>query len=125
MLVVDDDEDVRRLLALLFESEGFDAATAEDGLEAIELAEAYQPDVVTLDWDMPLMSGIDAARRLRRALPTALIVMFTGRAGDDRRASAVEAGADDLVDKGGGPLPLLAFAMHHVSTLPGARRLAV
>ena len=112
VLVVDDDPDVRHILGVLFTAEGFEPFSAEDGLEAMELADAYQPDVVTLDWEMPALSGIEALPPLRTALPTALIVMFTSNSGSTDRIRAREAGADGLVDKQDGPLPLLTLVKH-------------
>lgn len=78
VLVVDDDEEIRHALRLLFEIEQFRiVGEAVDGYEAIKLAERHQPDYVILDYRMPLMNGADAARVIRSVAPRARIIAFS------------------------------------------------
>lgn len=56
-LIVEDDSDIRELLAEILEGEGFEVGTAEDGLEALEELAKARPDLITLDLNMPRMSG--------------------------------------------------------------------
>lgn len=65
VLVVDDNEDAASALAELLELEGHESRTASDGLEAIQIAEEWRPDVVLLDLGMPRIDGYEAARRIR------------------------------------------------------------
>jgi CheY-like chemotaxis protein len=81
-LVVDDSSVIRDLIAVNLELEGFRVTTAGDGQEAVELAGAIAPDVITLDVMMPRLNGFEAVERLRADERTAAItvVMVTGRA---------------------------------------------
>lgn len=101
LLVVDDDPTIRRLLALLlrFEPEIELVAEAADGLEAIEAAGRYQPDVVLLDVSMPLLDGVDAIPGVRAAAPDCRIVAHSAL--EQRRDDALAAGAHDWVTKSG------------------------
>ena len=78
VLIVDDDEEVRHVLRLLCEVESFEVVgEAENGLEAISLAMAHQPDVVILDYRMPRLDGKATAAMLRTISPDARIVAFS------------------------------------------------
>ena len=78
ILLVDDDEDIRHVLRILFEIEGYRVVgEAADGLEAIGLAPAKRPDFVVLDAAMPNLDGAEAARFLRVILPDSRIVAFS------------------------------------------------
>lgn len=88
VLVVDDDEEIRHALRLLFEIERFTVVgEAMDGYEAIKLAEQHQPDYVILDYRMPLMNGADAARVIRSVAPRVRIIAFSAHL-EDRPAWA-------------------------------------
>jgi two-component system cell cycle response regulator DivK len=65
VLIVDDNEDSREILALILGMHGFKTVQARDGLEAVELARAHKPAVVVTDVFMPRLDGIDLTRRLR------------------------------------------------------------
>jgi CheY-like chemotaxis protein len=81
VLVVDDDEVIRRLIAANLTLEGFDVATAVDGQDCLEKVSAIAPDVITLDAMMPRLDGWETARRLRTRPDTAHIkvVLITAR----------------------------------------------
>ena len=72
---------------------------AENGHEALSLAEELQPDVVLMDVDMPLMSGVEALGELRRRLPEARVIFLTGSEGSASLAGARDAGADAFLLK--------------------------
>jgi CheY-like chemotaxis protein len=65
ILVVDDSTDTSRLLSRFITLLGHDVRTARDGLEGVEAASEFRPDVVLMDLDMPILDGFDAARRIR------------------------------------------------------------
>ncbi len=65
ILVVDDEQDVLIYLSTLFEDNGFDTVTAKDGIEALKVAKANLPDLITLDITMPEQSGIKTYRSLK------------------------------------------------------------
>lgn len=78
VLIVDDDEEIRHVLRIMFELEGFEiTGEAASGLEAIPLALKHQPDVVLLDYLMPGMNGEEVARMMRTIAPDARIVAFS------------------------------------------------
>jgi signal transduction histidine kinase len=98
ILVIDDDEDVARVISYVFESQGHRVITAHNGREAIELAKRHRPDMMTLDLIMPDVNGYDVLRELRQAgdrrrIPIVCISMET----DPGRAMA--AGADYYLEK--------------------------
>jgi CheY-like chemotaxis protein len=79
-LIIDDEQDMRVYLEALFRKAGFETETAENGEEGVWLAEAHQPDLITLDVLMPRKSGIKAYRGLRSSEKTREIpiVVLTG-----------------------------------------------
>jgi len=98
VLVVDDDDDIRFLVATVLEDEGFAVETARDGLDALDAVERTMPDVIVLDMKMPRMDGPTFARALRSRFDRrAKLVVVT--AADSVRRSAAEAGADASVGK--------------------------
>ena len=110
ILVVDDDPLIRRLIATTLENvAGFDILEAEDGVDALEKADAARPTIVFLDIDMPRMDGVEACQRLRRSPATAAatIVMLTAAADAGAETRAVEAGADLYMTKPFSPLEVL------------------
>src|ERR1700753_3198594 len=87
VLVVDDDEVIRRLIAVNLQLEGFDVETAVDGQDCLERVTEIDPDVITLDVMMPRLDGWETAVQLRKLPETAHIkvVLITARAqGDDK-----------------------------------------
>ena len=95
VLVVDDNADTAESLGMLLEVRGNAVRIAYDGLEALEAADAFDPDIVLLDIGMPKMSGYEVARRLRAERgDSVLIVAITGWGQEDDRRRAREAGFD-------------------------------
>jgi CheY-like chemotaxis protein len=96
VLLVDDNSDSTEPLSLLLQSKGHDTRVAVAGLEAISIADEFQPHCVVLDLGLPGMDGYEVARRLRER-PYGLkltLVALTGWAGKDVRVRAAEAGFD-------------------------------
>ena len=89
--MVDDNRDAADSLALLLTLQGSEVRTAYDGLEAIEAAAAFHPDVVLSDLGMPRMNGYDAAQRIREQCPGRVVLVAMtgwGQEEDKRRSSA-------------------------------------
>jgi CheY-like chemotaxis protein len=120
VLVVDDSDAVRDLLTVNLELEGFDVRAAGDGEEGIDVAESWQPHVITLDVVMPRLGGFETVERLRKAAATAHIpvVIVTGRAQAGDRTRGEELGVDAYLTKPFEPADLVAV----VTELAGAGR---
>ncbi|WP_329120534.1 response regulator transcription factor [Streptomyces sp. NBC_01465] len=99
ILIVDDEPAVREALQRSLAFEGYATEVAVDGLDALTKAEAYSPDLVILDIQMPRMDGMTAARRLRASGSTTPILMLTARDTVGDRVTGLDAGADDYLVK--------------------------
>jgi putative two-component system response regulator len=101
VLVVDDEERNRKLLVAMIEAEGYSAAEAADGTQALELARQSPPDLVLLDIMMPGVDGYEVARQLKAAEATRSVPIVMVTALDDResRLRGLEAGAEEFVTK--------------------------
>ena len=110
VLVVDDAANLRELLTILLEAEDDFAVVgvAADGAQAVEKAAELQPDVVLLDLAMPVMDGLQALPELRRLLPSARLVVFSGYDEVTLARAALEVGADAYIEKGTSVLQLVA-----------------
>ena len=100
-LIVDDSRIIRKVSRRIVEGLGYEVDEAADGAEALASCSAALPDVVLLDWNMPVMDGLTFLRRLR-ALPNGdrPKVLFCSIESDpDRIAEALAAGADEYVMK--------------------------
>ncbi|HZF33899.1 MAG TPA: response regulator [Candidatus Angelobacter sp.] len=110
ILVVEDQEDNRRIMRDLLTSAGFELLEATTGEEGIHLAETRRPDLILMDIQMPVLDGYEATRRIKAAteLQHIPIIVVTSYAlsGDDAKARA--AGADGYVAKPFSPRELLA-----------------
>ena len=89
VLVVDDDEDVRDTLARALEDEGYGAASAATGPEALELVRREVPDVVLLDLKLPGMGGPEVLKEIRKRHPDLPVVIVTGYPDSDLMAEAM------------------------------------
>ena len=103
VLVVEDVPELSRLLEMTFELDGrFEpVGTASSGGAALDLAAREQPDAIVLDVGINGVDGMDVLPLLRRVVPGARIIVFTGHDDDELRDKALVAGASDWVLKGG------------------------
>jgi two-component system, NtrC family, nitrogen regulation response regulator NtrX len=99
ILIVDDEPNIRRLLAALLEAEGHVARTAATGEEAVAAVAEDEPDVVLLDLALPAMSGLDVLASLRSAHAALPVVMMSGRATLDDAVQATKIGAFHFIEK--------------------------
>ena len=100
-LIVDDSKVIRKVARHILETLEFQVDEAGDGREALERCEANMPDVVLLDWNMPVMSGMEFLRALRGGTtPSQPKVVFCTTENDIAHIrAAIEAGADEYVMK--------------------------
>src|SRR6201993_2708782 len=110
VLIVEDEAPLVTLLRYNLEREGFEVCEAGDGEEALIQIAERKPDIVLLDWMLPLVSGIEVCRQIRRApesrsLP---VVMLTARGEEGDRVRGLNSGADDYVVKPFSPSELIA-----------------
>ncbi len=101
VLIADDDPAIRKLLQTLLSRNGFTVTAVSNGLLAYETALGVRPDLILLDWMMPILDGRSAAHKLKgdertRHIP---IVMLTSQARTEDKVSALEAGAQDYLTK--------------------------
>ena len=111
VVVVDDTEDIRDLVRLSLEARGPFQVVGEagDGLAGIAAVETLQPDLVLLDLQMPVMTGLDALPRIKEVCPRACVVVMSGLASEVMAQHAMEAGADGYAQKGMSPADLVAL----------------
>jgi diguanylate cyclase (GGDEF)-like protein len=112
VLVIDDDRNLRKIIATNLELAGFGVDTAADGFEALARLEDRQPDLVLLDLMMPHMSGYEVARRIRAhknpSIANVPIIILTAKSETEDKLRGFDAGADDYVTKPFGPQELIA-----------------
>jgi two-component system, OmpR family, phosphate regulon response regulator PhoB len=101
VLIVEDEAPLVALLRYNLEKEGFAVAEAADGEEALLQIAERKPDAVLLDWMLPLVSGIEVCRQIRRAPATRSmpVIMLTARGEEGDRVRGLNSGADDYVVK--------------------------
>ena len=98
ILVVDDEKLLVKGIRFNLENEGYEVITGADGVEAVEIASAQNPDLIVLDLMMPRMDGLEACRRIRE-FSDVPIIMLTAKADDMDKLLGFEHGADDYLTK--------------------------
>lgn len=98
ILIIEDERRIAAAVSDYLKAEGFAVVTAEDGVSGLERARALRPDLVVLDLMLPLMSGLEVLRELRResSLP---VIVLTARSEETDRVLGLELGADDYLTK--------------------------
>ncbi len=101
VMVVDDSLTVRKITGRMLAREGYEVATAKDGVDALQQLQEMKPDCILLDVEMPRMDGFEFARNVRadeatRAIP---IIMITSRTADKHRTRAMELGVNEYMGK--------------------------
>jgi CheY-like chemotaxis protein len=101
VLVAEDHEDTRFILKYMLTMRGFDVAEAENGEEAIDMAQRLRPGLILMDASLPRLDGISATRRMRglATLRNVPIVFLSGHAEPQVQAQARDAGCDDYLVK--------------------------
>ena len=101
VLIADDNEVIRRMLCCLFDSQSdFEVCgAAENGQEAVEMAQLLRPDLVMLDLSMPVMNGIEAACTLKRLMPMTPLIVFSDFSDMFSERKALATGVATLISK--------------------------
>lgn len=101
ILLVDDEPDILEIVSYNLRQESYEVYTAENGKEALKIAEKVRPHLIVLDVMMPVMDGIEACKRIRKnkILKDTLVTFLTARAEDYAQIKALEAGGDDYINK--------------------------
>lgn len=107
ILVVDDEQKIRSLVASYLRSDGFEVVEATDGKEAVAAVSMRKPDLVVMDIRMPGMDGFEALNEIRR-LSDVYVILLTARAEETDRIIGLSVGADDYVTKPFSPRELVA-----------------
>jgi two-component system KDP operon response regulator KdpE len=107
VLVVDDEDQIRRTLAINLQARGYDVSLAPDGVTALTLAARARPDVVILDLGLPDVDGLEVLQGIR-GWSSVPIVVLSAREDETDKVAALDAGADDYVSKPFGIDELLA-----------------
>ncbi|WP_425637622.1 response regulator transcription factor [Algoriphagus yeomjeoni] len=101
VLVVDDEPDIVEILKYNLQKEGYEVATAEDGIKAVKVAAKFLPDVILLDIMMPNQDGVETCLQVRQIpeLKNTFIIFLTARMEEYSEVAAFDVGADDYITK--------------------------
>jgi two-component system cell cycle response regulator DivK len=101
ILIVEDSDDARYFMRLALEDHGYSIVEAENGAQAVELAQSARPDIILMDLSLPIMDGIAATERIRASdrLGAIPIIAVTAHQETDFRAGAKAAGFDAYITK--------------------------
>ena len=99
VLIADDEANILMLLEMELQAEGYTTIACSDGSKALAQIREMAPAIALLDWNMPIITGLDVCRRLRETGNRLPVIMITARDEMDDRVAALDAGADDFIAK--------------------------
>lgn len=99
VLIVEDENQVARLIELELSYEGYQVEIADDGKEALEKVEKFKPDLIVLDWILPEIDGLEVVRRVRSDGNDVPVIMLTGKSALSDKVVSLDSGADDYLTK--------------------------
>ncbi|CAA7602170.1 Two component system, signal transduction response regulator [Acididesulfobacillus acetoxydans] len=108
ILVVEDEEPIRRFITLNLNAAGFTVSEAGSGEEALRLLDSFQPKVVVLDLMLPGIGGLEVCQKIREAFSDIFVLVLTAKGLDTDKILGLELGADDYMVKPFNPLELIA-----------------
>lgn len=108
ILIVDDEQSIRTLLAYNLKQAGYTTVMAEDGEEAIRFADQEKPDLILLDLMLPKIDGIEVCKQLRKQHIHIPIIMLTAKSEELDKVLGLEIGADDYMTKPFSPREVIA-----------------
>lgn len=101
VLIADDEQDIKDVVQMYLETQGYEVETAYDGLDALDCIANWQPDVVLLDIMMPVMDGIAVCKKIKSdpATKGIAVIMVSAASKREKEGEAYQAGADGYVLK--------------------------
>lgn len=99
LLVVDDEKEIREVLSDFFTHAGFLVKAASDGKQALKIMKTFIPNLVLLDYMMPLFTGLEIFPRIKKIFPSIKIIILTGRGSEETAVQALKMGVDDYITK--------------------------
>jgi len=99
ILVVDDNESIREVLAVILSGSGYRCESAKNGVEAMQRVRQARFDAVVTDLEMPQMDGIALTREIRQQFSSLPVMILSGHTDDDSRETAFRAGAREFLSK--------------------------
>jgi DNA-binding NtrC family response regulator len=99
ILIVDDEEKIRNILGAILRDEGYEVELAQDGVEAIEKASAFKPQLLIVDLQMPRMNGLETIQRIKARLPGAVAIILTAYGTIQSAVQAIKQGVYDYLTK--------------------------
>lgn len=99
ILIADDEPRIRKIMSLLLMQEGYEVRLVANGKEAVTEATAFQPDVILLDQQMPVMTGLEALEKIQAVRPNQVIILITAFGTISLAVDAVKKGAYDFIEK--------------------------
>lgn len=99
VLIVEDENQVARLIEMELSYEGYQVEIAKTGKEALDRIEKYKPDLIILDWMLPEIDGLEVTRRIRSDGNDVPVIVLTGKDGLSDKVTSLDSGADDYITK--------------------------
>lgn len=99
IVVADDEPRIRKMICRLLTDEGYDVMPVENGREAVEALLSFQPDVILLDQQMPIMTGVEALEEIKQISPNQVVLFVTAFGSISLAVDAVKKGAYDFIEK--------------------------
>ena len=99
VLIVEDENQIARLIELELGYEGYQVDIAKNGKEALDKVEKFKPDLIILDWMLPEIDGLEVTRRIRSDGNEVPVIVLTGKASLSDKVTSLDSGADDYLTK--------------------------
>lgn len=99
ILIADDEARIRKVIALLLKEEGYEVKTVENGQQVMDVLLSFRPDVVLLDQQMPVMTGVETLEKIKAILPNQVVIFVTAFGSVALAVDAVKKGAYDFIEK--------------------------
>ena len=99
ILIADDEPGIRRMIGILLEEEGYEVKAVENGSEAIDALHRFRPDLVLLDQQMPVLTGVETLEKIKLLNPNQIVIFITAFGSISLAVDAVKKGAYDFIEK--------------------------